>query len=139
MRYFDASALAKRYMRERESALVQRLYAETHCATSRISEVEVVSALVRRCREGDFQASERDRALAALRDDLLSMYVVELNPEITAIATDLLLRYKLGAGDSIQLASALFLLRSLDAAGGFVAFDDRLVQAARAEGLTVCG
>ena len=45
-RYFDASALAKRYVRETGSTTVRRLLASGVAATSRLSEVEVASAIV---------------------------------------------------------------------------------------------
>jgi predicted nucleic acid-binding protein len=106
-------------------------------ATSRLSEVEVASALVRRTREGAFSAQERDRALASLADDLAALIVVELTPEITAVARTLLLRHPLRAGDAVQLASCLYLRREMGEAVPFVAFDDRLVEAARHEGLAV--
>jgi predicted nucleic acid-binding protein len=93
--------------------------------------------LVRRAREGAFTAEERDRALAALTDDFAALVVVELTPEITADARALLLRHRLRAGDAVQLASCLFLQRELGEPLPFVAFDDRLVEAAHDEGLTV--
>ena len=40
-RYFDASALVKRYVRERGSVTVRRLLASHVAATSRLSEVEI--------------------------------------------------------------------------------------------------
>ena len=54
MRYFDASALVKRYVREPAAVSVRRLLKSDRAATSRLSEVEVASALTRRAREGAF-------------------------------------------------------------------------------------
>jgi predicted nucleic acid-binding protein len=116
---------------------VRRLLKAGPAAASRLSEVEVASALVRRTRQGAFTAEERDRALAALTDDFAALVVVELTPEITADARALLLRHRLRAGDAVQLASCLFLQRELGEPLPFVAFDDRLVEAAHDEGLTV--
>lgn len=56
--YFDASALAKRYVEEPESGRVRELLARSLVATSRITEIEIASALARRCREGDFSDGE---------------------------------------------------------------------------------
>lgn len=134
-RYFDASALVKRYVRERGSASVGQLLASGPAATSRLSEVEVASALVRRAREGAFPIEERDRGLAALEADFGGLLVVELIPEITAAARMLLLRHHLRAGDAVQLASCLYLQRELAEPVPFIAFDDRLGRAARREGL----
>lgn len=136
-RYFDASALVKRYVRESGSTTVRRLLASGTAATSRLSEVEVSSGIVRRAREGAFTIQQRDRMLAALVRDVPALAMVEMTPEITSDARTLLLRHPLRAGDAIQLASCLYLQRQLAQPVPFVAFDGRLVKAARAEGLTV--
>lgn len=135
MRYFDASALVKRYVREEASARVRRLLVSDTPATSRLSEVEVTSALERRAREGAFSPAERDRALAALVSDFPVLVVVELTPEITAKARALLQRHALGAGDAVQIASCLYLQEKLGEPVTIVAFDERLLTAARQEGL----
>jgi len=69
MRYFDASALAKRYVREKGSAKVRRLLSSDVAATSRYSAVEIASALARRAREGAISPDDRERTLAALQFD----------------------------------------------------------------------
>jgi uncharacterized protein len=136
-RYFDASALVKRYVREAGSVMVSRLLASGIVATSRLSEVEVASGIVRRAREGGFTAARRDRALAALQRDMPAFALVELIPEITTDARALLLRHPLRASGAIQLASLLYLQRELNQPVPFVAFDQRLVDAARAEGVAI--
>ena len=135
MRYFDASALVKRYVREKGSVRVRRLIASDTPATSRLSEVEVASALERRARQGAFSPAERDRALAALTIDLQAIVVVELTPEISVRARTLLQRHLLRTGDAIQLASCLYLQEQLAEPMALVGFDDRLTAAARLEGL----
>jgi len=102
-----------------------------------LSEVEVVSALTRRAREGDLAAADADRAIAALADDLTALHVVELLPEVTALARSLLRRHVLRAADAVQLASCLYLGERLAEQIPFVAFDHRLRAAARAERLRV--
>jgi len=136
-RYFDASALVKRYVREAGSGMVRRLLASGIVATSRLSEVEVASGIVRRARAGAFTAAGRDRALAALQRDMPAFALVELIPEITTDARALLLRHPLRASDAIQLASCLYLQRELNQPVPFVAFDQRLLDAARAEGVAI--
>ena len=136
MRYFDASALVKRYVRERGSVKVRRLILSAVPATSRLSEVEVASALGRRAREGAFSVAERDRALAALETDFAAILVVELTAEITARARTLLQRHELRAGDAIQLASCLYLQEQLGEEVPIIAFDSRLTEAARREGVS---
>ncbi|MCP4654639.1 MAG: type II toxin-antitoxin system VapC family toxin [bacterium] len=137
--YFDASALVKRYVEEPGSEAVRTLLAHGIAATSRITEVEVASALSRRCREGDFSESERDRALATLDRDCLSLYLVELTPEVVAKSHGLLTRHILRAADAIQLASCLEFQQQLGLPAGLVAYDERLLAAARREGLETRG
>ena len=127
----------KRYVREPGAVSVRRLLKADPAAASRLSEVEVASALIRRAREGAFTAEERDRALASLENDFATLIIVEFTTAITADARALLLRHRLRAGDAVQLASCLYLQREIGQALPFVAFDDRLAQAARQEGLTV--
>ena len=135
MRYFDASALAKRYVREKGSLKVRRLLSSDVAATSRLSSVEIASALVRRSREGGISEEQRERALAVLDADVSAMLVVELTPAIVARAQTLLRRHSLRAGDAIHLASCLHLQQELQDETPFIAFDDRLMAAARLEGL----
>lgn len=133
MWYFDASALAKRYVREKGTVKVRRLLSSDRGATSRYSAVEIASALARRTREGALSETERDRALAALGEDMAAFLIVELSNDITTRAQALLRRHVLRAGDAVQLASCLQLREELDDDVGLVAFDDRLVAAARKE------
>jgi predicted nucleic acid-binding protein len=97
----------------------------------------VASALVRRAREGAFSAEARDRALASISRDFAALIVVELTPHIASASQELLLRHQLRAGDAIQLASCLYLRREAGEPVELVAFDDRLIAAARDEGLPV--
>ena len=127
----------KRYVREPGATLVRRLLKTDPGAASRLSEVEVASALVRRARDGAFTEKERDRALASLANDLATLVIVEFTPEITTEARALLLRHRLRASDAVQLASCLYLQREMGQPLPFVAFDARLAEAAQDEGLTV--
>ena len=108
-------------------------------AISRLSEVEVASALARRTRIGDVTPEERDVALATLERDLASFVVVELVPDVASRARTLLNAYSLRASDAIQLASFHLLRERLGHNVPFVAFDERLVGVARESGATVLG
>jgi hypothetical protein len=127
----------KRYVREAGALSVRRLIASARGAASRLSEVEIASALVRRAREGAFSLEERDRALTSLDHDFSALIVVEFTPTIAAEARALMLRHPLRASDAVQLASCLYLQRELGDPMPFVAFDDRLTGAARDVGLQV--
>ena len=135
IRFFDASALVKRYVDEPQAETLRRLLGEGIPTASRLSQVEVASALVRRWREGDLSEEERDRALSAVREDFGALNVLEIVPEVAALAPRLLVRHRLRAADALQLASSLYLKKKVGRAVEFVAFDDRLAEAAAAEGL----
>lgn len=136
MQFFDASALVKRYVREADTAAVRRALMRGHVVISRLSEVEVVSALVRLARDGHIQARRRDHAITAFLQDIAAWHVVELSPEVTALARTLLVRHTLRSGDAIQLASGLRVQQTMLAPlSAFVAYDARLIEAAVAEGL----
>ena len=106
-------------------------------ATCRLSEVEVASALARRCREGTLTRRDLDRALAALRADIGSIALVELSAEVTQVALALLTRHPLRTGDSVQLASCLHLRHQIADDVRLLAYDARLNDAARVEGVTL--
>jgi predicted nucleic acid-binding protein len=129
----------KRYVRETGSNRVRDWLAAGTAATSRLTEVEIASALMRRWREGSFGVAERDRALAALVADLEALTLVEVAPPVTSRARRLLERHPLRAGDALQLASCLLLRDTTGGPVAFAAFDGRLNEAARAEGLTPLG
>lgn len=137
MRYFDASALVKRYVQEDGAALVRRLLRAGAVATSRLSEVEIASALARRAREGTLPAAAHQRAVAALAHDIDAWAIVEVTPRITRDALELLRAHDLRTGDAIQLASCIYLQRGLSRRVEFIAFDEGLTHAARAEGIAV--
>jgi predicted nucleic acid-binding protein len=127
--------LAKRYVDEADSSVVRALLRDHPVATCRLSEVEVASALARRHREGTLSRVDLDRALSALRADVDAIALVELSVEVGRVALALLFRYPLRAGDSIQLASCLHLGRQTTEEIRILAYDRRLNDAARSEGL----
>ena len=135
MHYVDASGLVKRYVREKGSAKVQRLLAAEAAATSRLSAVEIASAVARRVREGNLSGEDRERILAAVDRDMTAVLVVEITAAVLASAQLLLQRHPLRTGDAIQLASCLQLREHSEDDVTFVGFDDRLLAAARAERL----
>ena len=126
-------------MREPGSDDVHRWLASGTVAVSRLSEVEVASALARRARAGECDFQQRDAGLAALDRDLESFLVVELSAVIASRARALLNAYALRASDAIQLASCYHLQERLRQDVAFVVFDERLAAVARGTGATVLG
>ena len=105
---------------------------------SRLTEVEVPSAIARRLREGRVSEPDRDAVVKAFLDDMHRWEVIELSSDVARRALALLSSHSIRAGDAIQLASALL---ARDRAGSilsqFVASDVRLPAAARLEGLPI--
>jgi predicted nucleic acid-binding protein len=127
--------LVKRYVEEPGTDVVRNLLREGVVTTARFSQTEIASALARRCREGAFSEAERDRALVALHADFAAIFLVELTAAVISKSVGLLVRRILRAADALQLASCLELRERLSLPVVFVAWDGRLVDAARAEGL----
>lgn len=123
-------------MVEAGSDQVAGLLAEggTRAAVCRLTEVEVSSALARRLHGGELPPADHRRCLQQLTADLGALHVVEVDRTVAARTHELLARHRLRAADAIQLAACLELV----AAGlqvEFVAYDDRLNEAAQGEGL----
>jgi predicted nucleic acid-binding protein len=125
----------KRYVEEPGTDVVRRLLTEGVVTTARFSQTEIASGLARRCREGAFSDTERDRALLAVHADFAAIALVELTGAVISKSIGLLVRQMLRAADALQLASCLELRERLDLPVVFVAGDKRLLDAARAEGL----
>ncbi len=143
--FFDSSALVKRWIREAGTEWVRRASssrAGNQVIVARLILPETASALAGRQRAGDIDPTRVDRALAVLRLELATRFVVvELVPPVLDRAADLARRHPLKAADAIHLAAALVVR---DAAGSavreplvFVAPDLRLGRAAEAEGFSV--
>jgi predicted nucleic acid-binding protein len=143
--YAESSVLVKRHVVEVGTPWVQALTdpAAGHLfVTSRISMVEVISALNRRQREGSLIAAEYARIVTDFEALCATDYqLVELTEELVARARGLLEQHALRAYDAVQLASALLTDSIVRATGEppltFLAADDRLLNAAQIEELAV--
>lgn len=141
--FLDSSALVKRYVYEVGSCWIQTITkpASAHILlVSRITRVEILSALARLQREGKVDQAAMTTTLALFQYDWMNHYhIVELDQDITEQAGQLVLQYPLRAYDSVQLASALslhpFFARIDPALFTFVCADDRLLSVAQAEGM----
>src|SRR5580765_6728216 len=83
VRFFDASALAKPYANETHGPRIRALLGDGEVLVSRLSQVEVASAINRRCREGFMTAGERDEAIDVFLNDYAGWTVMEISPEVT--------------------------------------------------------
>lgn len=141
--YTDSSVLVKRHVREAGTdwfAAVADPATGNTILSAQISQVEVMSALQRRVREGTLDAGDAAR----LGDDFQALCAAEyrliaLTAPVIERACLLLERHPLRAYDAVQLAAALIAHEVLSAAGvagmTFLSADQRLLNAAVAEGL----
>lgn len=141
--FLDSSALVKRYATERGTPWVQALtdpIAGHELIIARITQVETLAALTKRCRMGNVSSGSLDAAIRAFEEDLDSQYaVVELSEAVALLAGQLVRRHPLRGYDAVQLASAMILHQELASLAAplatFLSADQHLVVCARAEGL----
>ncbi len=133
--YFDTSALVKLLVLETGSPLVVALWERADAAvTSRIADVEVKSVLAAAERIGRIDAAPAAKARDRWKEIWPGLAKVEVTAALSEHAAELADRRPLRAGDALHLASAL-LLREANPV--LAAWDRRLSNAGRAEGLTV--
>lgn len=143
--FLDSSALVKRYVPESGTNWVRQITHPTGghiILIAYVTPVEIISALMRRKREGIID-DRTAHALRLLLDHHVSheYRVLDLTNQIIQKAEDLLESYPLRAYDSIQLASAWVSNARFAAVGlaplSFITSDMRLNSFAIAEGLAV--
>lgn len=141
--FLDSSALVKRYIPENGSAWINAIASPSTgnlIIISRITWVEVLSALARRQREGSFSEADVDLIIQQFRFDLNNQYqVVEFDQALAESAGQLVNQYPLRAYDSVQLASVLRIQPIFASATStslvFLTADDRLLTIAQTAGL----
>ena len=136
--FADSSAVVKLYVEEPDSPEVGAL--GEPFTVSRITRVEVVSAFWRKVRMGEVSAA----AAGGLSDEFSADWwgvgrpprfnVVGPHPSILEDACRLVPLYGLRAFDAIQLASAVAARTADPSCDRFACYDERLAQAATAEG-----
>jgi predicted nucleic acid-binding protein len=144
--FWDASALAKRYVPEAGSDTVKALFAvlpEPQMIGTVLGYAETFSVLLRHLNRGSISAATFATAKSLLRSDIINA------PDFTLLTVDdaaifagiaLMERHNVNASDASILAVALRYLRALPPpvpACLLIAADQRLLDAARAEGLHV--
>lgn len=141
--FLDSSALVKRYVPETGSAWINAIaFPNTGnlIIISRITWIEVLSALARRQREGNLSDIDVNLIIQSFRYDLNNQYqVVELDQALAETAGQLVNQYPLRAYDAVQLASVLRIKPAFASATStlliFVTADDRLLTIAQTAGL----
>lgn len=138
MNYLDTSALIKRFVSEKGSPLILTLIKRNEpIATAKIAYAEIYAGLTRKLREGGLSNAQYALACRQFESDWNAYLRIELQDTILLRARDLIKRHPLRGFDAVHLASALNLKDSLGEETTFVAADERLLRAARAEHLRI--
>ncbi len=134
----DTSGLLKFYVEEEGSATARSLVASADLLTmSRVGYAEARAGLARASRTRRLVDASYGIALRAFEERWNVMSIVEVTDSVVRHAGDLAERYSLQGFDSIHLSSAIHFQRESGEPVTFSAWDDRLLEAAQAEGLTV--
>ena len=129
--FFDSSAFAKRYVEESGSQTVDSLCQEaTEVALSVLCVPEIISALIRRVREGLLTRREYAEAKQLLSQDIRDAAIVNLVPQVVSTCTKILEASSVRAADALHVACALEWETEL-----FVSADKRQISAAKKAGL----
>lgn len=138
--YLDTSALVKLYVAEEDGGgLVHRAIEESErIATSTVAYAEARSGLARKHREDVFDAAQLRRAVSDLDEDWPTYARLVVSNPVAQRAGELAERHALRGYDAIHLASAVRLSERLEDLR-FLAFDDRLNDAAREANLAMYG
>ena len=138
MKYWDSSALVSLMVSEDDASAREAVLKEDeHIATWWGSQVECASALNRLMREGAIDQEGLTDSLANLGSIAASWIEIRPSERVRKRAIRLLRIHPLRAADALQLAAALLASDETPETLPFVCSDERLQEAARAEGFRV--
>ena len=137
--YLDTSAYVKLYVAEPGSDLVEAAKAQAGAiCTHLITYAELSATLAKAVREGRLTREGLARQLLRMEADWASTQVVDVTEGLVRRAGELAQRFGLRGYDSVHLAAAEAVWQALPGVDfRFVAFDDKLVEAARGLGMRV--
>ena len=138
MRFWDTSAVVPLLVAEPATRAVVEAYEhDPEVLTWWATEVEIISALARREREGALDVSSVSESIRRL--DALARAWREVQPTdgVRQAASRLLRVHALRAADALQLAAAVVASEGHPRTLPFVTLDDRLAEAAQREGFAI--
>jgi predicted nucleic acid-binding protein len=140
VRFWDSSALVPLLAEEATTdAMRKRLREDREVLVWWAAQVECVSALMRRVREGRLARKDVVRAEQRLQHLTRAWLEVVPTEPVRATAQRLLRVHPLRAADALQLAAAVVAAEHEAASLDLVTLDDRLAEAAEREGFRVLG
>jgi hypothetical protein len=87
-RFFDTSALAKRYISEPGSELVRAALRSRQVTVARIAHAELAASVARAWRLGALAEAQRDAILTRLADDFSRLNIVEIRAAVVGTEPD---------------------------------------------------
>jgi predicted nucleic acid-binding protein len=136
--FFDTSAMVKRYFAEADSDAVGELWSNASLiVASQLLYAEMIATFARKLREEPRNADTIAQMQQAFRGDFLSLTRIAIDDDVHRRVDDLLARHPLRGADAVHLASAVLTHNVLQEGVTFACADNRLVDAARAEGLRI--
>ncbi len=138
MKFWDSSALVPLLITEASTRRLESLaVTDPGMFVWWGSDVECVSALARRERDGAIDAQAIARALQILRQLAAEWHEIDPSDAIREAAARFLRVHPLRAADALQLAAAFVAAERRPASLELVTLDNRLASAARKEGFAV--
>lgn len=138
MRYWDASAIVPLLVEEPRTAdAVAALEEDAGIVTWWGTRVECMSAIARLERAEALTSRQASRAIESLRALTSGWNEILPSAAVRETACRLVRVHPLRAADALQLAAASVMAGGRPAQAGFLAFDDRLRDAAGREGFLV--
>jgi predicted nucleic acid-binding protein len=136
--YVDTSDLFKLYVEESGSRAIEALAATAETMhTSRVAYAEFRGSVARARRNHRVSEVAYKEAVTNFENSWLTYSISEVTEPLVSLAGDLAAKHFLRGFDAIHLASAVTLQHELGEPMTFSAADERLMEAARAEGLLV--
>ncbi len=138
MRFWDSSAIVPLLVLEKETDLcLKALDVDPATMVWTMSQVEVLSAICRRVREGCLSEDSLDIVKKRMQVFFDSAFEIVSIQKVKDRALRLLQVHSLKAADALQLASALVVTQEDPIKMPIMSFDNQLNQAARREGFVV--
>jgi uncharacterized protein len=143
--FFDTSALVKRYTIETGTSWVVSVVKSSRknrIIIAEITQLEVVSALVRKYQKSNISSTDLQVSLSLLERHVVRQYtLINYGVEVQREAQNIILNYPLRTLDSIQMASAYVMGQQLQAKQLplpiFVSADQKLLDVAKQLGFSV--
>lgn len=136
--YVDASALVKRYAEEPGTdAVLSLLTTANRIFTSKIAYVELLMTFSRKLAEGTVSEQQFSELHRRVDQDWYSWILIEVSDEILEIVKKRVVKHSIRALDAIHLSSALLARKLVGKKLTFVCSDQKLLEAAKAQGLIV--